>query len=211
MVDSERERWNHNNHYHDLLLRRLGTGCQRVLDVGCGHGFFAAKLAQVADHVDAVDLDPDVVADAAVLHPCERIEFRHGDFLNLGLPTGHYDAVTSIASFHHMDLRAALREAERLLRPDGRLVVLDLYREESLADYAASALAIPADRLRKAWDSRRSTGRGMSAPICAPSLSLREVRTAVAEVLPGAFVSRRLYWRYLLVWEKAHPVPAGSR
>ena len=75
MVEPERERWNHNNHYHDLLLRHLGAGRLRVLDVGCGHGFFAAELACVADRVDAVDLDPAVVAEAATLHSCPRIEF----------------------------------------------------------------------------------------------------------------------------------------
>ena len=109
-----------------------------------------------------------------------------------------------------MDLRAALRKAQRLLRPSGRLVALDLYREESLTDYAVSALAVPADRLHRAVGSHRA-GRGMTAPICAPSLSLREVRRTAAEVLPGASVSRRLYWRYLLVWEKPRPLLTESR
>ena len=210
VVEPERERWNHNNHYHDLLLRHLDTSCRRVLDVGCGHGFFAAELARVADRVDAVDLDPAVIAEAAPLHSCPRIEFMQGDFLSLELPELQYDAVTSIAALHHMDLRAALRKSQRLLRPGGRLVALDLYREESLTDYAVSALAVAADRLHRAGRSHRG-GRGMTAPTCAPSLSLREVRSAAAEVLPGASISRRLYWRFLLVWEKPRPLLAESR
>jgi hypothetical protein len=35
------EGWNHNNHYHDLLLKAVPYGCQRALDVGCGLGFIS--------------------------------------------------------------------------------------------------------------------------------------------------------------------------
>jgi hypothetical protein len=36
--------WNHNSHYHDLLLAAVPPGCRRALDVGCGLGTFARKL-----------------------------------------------------------------------------------------------------------------------------------------------------------------------
>ena len=211
-LEPERERWNHNNHYHDLLLRHLDTSCRRVLDVGCGHGFFAAELARVADRVDAVDLDPAVIAEAAPLHSCPRIEFMQGDFLSLELPELQYDAVTSIAALHHMDfLRAALRKSQRLPLAGGRLVArrpLPRGVSDRLRGLRLSAVA--ADRLHRAGRSHRG-GRGMTAPTCAPSLSLREVRSAAAEVLPGASISRRLYWRFLLVWEKPRPLLAESR
>ena len=196
------ERWNHNNHYHDLLIGHVGAGCECVLDVGCGHGFFAARLAEVAGHVDAIDLDRHVVREASRLHPSARIDFRQADFLTVQLPAGHYDAVTSIACLHHMDLAAALREARRVLCPGGRLVVLGLYRETSLADYAISSMAVPANLLHSMVRPGRGHGRDMTAPICAPSLSLPEIRTVVSSLLPGATLSRRLYWRYSLVWQK---------
>jgi ubiquinone/menaquinone biosynthesis C-methylase UbiE len=37
--------WDHNGYYHRLLLRQLPRGCDQVLEVGCGAGAFAVKLA----------------------------------------------------------------------------------------------------------------------------------------------------------------------
>jgi ubiquinone/menaquinone biosynthesis C-methylase UbiE len=47
--------WDHNAYYHRLLLAQLPQRCDRVLDVGCGAGSFATRLARRVEHVDAVD------------------------------------------------------------------------------------------------------------------------------------------------------------
>jgi 2-polyprenyl-3-methyl-5-hydroxy-6-metoxy-1,4-benzoquinol methylase len=56
--------WNHNSHYHDYLLRRIPTKIDRALDIGCGLGLFARKLAQRAEVVDAIDVDITVLNEA---------------------------------------------------------------------------------------------------------------------------------------------------
>ena len=38
------DRWNHNIHYHPLILQAIGSRRGRVLDVGCGEGFLAGEL-----------------------------------------------------------------------------------------------------------------------------------------------------------------------
>jgi len=43
-----RERWNHNIHYHRLILEAVPAGCQRALDVGCGEGMLARQVPCVA-------------------------------------------------------------------------------------------------------------------------------------------------------------------
>ena len=58
------EGWNRNAHYHDRLLAALPVDCRRVLDVGCGLGTFARRLARVVEHVDALDRDRDALAQA---------------------------------------------------------------------------------------------------------------------------------------------------
>jgi 2-polyprenyl-3-methyl-5-hydroxy-6-metoxy-1,4-benzoquinol methylase len=43
--------WNHNTHYHDIVLRNVPRGCGEALDVGCGDGLLARRLAPRAAHV----------------------------------------------------------------------------------------------------------------------------------------------------------------
>jgi ubiquinone/menaquinone biosynthesis C-methylase UbiE len=204
MTDAVRERWHHNNHYHGWLLRHLPEPCERALDVGSGHGFFAARLAERARRVDAVDLDAGVVAEAARLHPAEGLTFTAGDFLALSLPADAYDAVTSIAALHHMPLVPALREMRRVLRPGGRLAVLGLYRMHDPVDYAVACLAVVPNLIRtKLLDPGGDGSIGMIAPAKPPTATLGEIRRAAAAELPGARVHRHVYWRYSLLWEKA--------
>ena len=56
--------WSHNSWYHRLLLSQVPDGAQRVLDVGCGAGTLARKLAESVPQVDGVDLSPEMI-DAA--------------------------------------------------------------------------------------------------------------------------------------------------
>jgi SAM-dependent methyltransferase len=51
-------RWNHNLHYHRVILEVLPSHCRRVLDVGCGEGALARQLRTIAPEVTAIDLDP---------------------------------------------------------------------------------------------------------------------------------------------------------
>jgi len=193
--------WNHNDHYHGWLLRRLPARFERALDVGCGEGLLAARLAKRAGHVDAIDRDAAVLAEAAKRHGSPRIAFREGDFLALRLAPDAYDVVTSVACLHHLDMARALGAMRRVLRPGGRLAIVGLYRETTLLDYATSAAAIGPNLLRTRVLAR---GRGVAsaAPTRAPASSLAEVREIAAALLPGARITRRLYWRYTLLWQK---------
>lgn len=202
------EQWNHNNHYHDWLMRQLPSRFERALDVGCGQGFFAARLASAAGQVDALDADGDVLAEASRLHSSARISFREGDFLEMRLPSDTYDVVTSIAALHHMDFERALGEMKHLLRPGGHLAVLGLFREASLIDYAVSILAMPANLFRTHIVGHTCGGAtAMTAPTRTPMSSLSQIRHSASTVLPGVQVDRHLYWRYSLLWRK----PSATR
>lgn len=56
--------FNHNDHYHRLLLRHLPSGARRALDVGCGTGRFARALAACGLEVDAVDPSAETIKAA---------------------------------------------------------------------------------------------------------------------------------------------------
>jgi 2-polyprenyl-3-methyl-5-hydroxy-6-metoxy-1,4-benzoquinol methylase len=56
--------WDHNAYYHRLLLRQMPLRCRRVLDVGCGAGAFAARLAERSEQVDALDRSAEMIEEA---------------------------------------------------------------------------------------------------------------------------------------------------
>src|SRR3954447_22300715 len=93
--------WSHNSWYHPLLLRSVPAGAQRVLDVGCGAGALARRLAESVPHVDGVDLSPEMI-EAALREAPPNVTFRVGDVLTLDPPPGSYDAILSSAVLHHL-------------------------------------------------------------------------------------------------------------
>src|SRR5580698_4017422 len=121
--------WDHNSYYHDRLLRALPARCGRVLDVGCGAGEFASRLAQRADQVDALDRSPVMIAEAVRTVPA-NVTCLLGDAATADLPFDAYDAVTSISALHHLDLPVVLPRLAAALRPGGLLIAVALHRLE---------------------------------------------------------------------------------
>src|SRR4051794_36342832 len=58
---TERNGWNHNDHYHDFLLRYVPEHCRNALDIGCGTGAFTRRLARRAERAIGIDLSPEMV------------------------------------------------------------------------------------------------------------------------------------------------------
>ncbi len=200
--------WDHNMHYHRLVLRRLPGRLGRALDVGCGKGAFARRLVRRADVVDAVDVAPEIVDVARSLSTGgERIRFLVGDVLDPGLDLGSYDAITSLAVIHHMPFAPALDRLRDLLAPGGVLVVLGCYTEESRSDVVLSRVASFANIgmgliHRAARTTSRRSAVGVHAPIAPATMTLSEIRAQARDHLPGATIRRRLFWRYVLVYRR---------
>jgi len=201
-------RWDHNAHYHRWLVRQLPQASQNVLDVGCGAGGLAAKVAARAGHVDAVDVSPPMIARARTLHgTATNIRWVVGDLLDPAVPLEHagYDLVTAVSSLHHMPLRPALGRLAGLVRPGGTLAVIGFYHQTTLADHALEALAMPANAAVGAvlaLQGRAGKPHAEGMPTREPDATLTEIRDAAAEHLPGAHLRRRLYWRYSLLWHR---------
>ncbi|NED59103.1 class I SAM-dependent methyltransferase, partial [Micromonospora aurantiaca] len=56
--------WNHNTHYHGVVLRNVPRGCGEALDVGCGDGLLVRRLASRAAHVTGLDRSAEMIARA---------------------------------------------------------------------------------------------------------------------------------------------------
>jgi ubiquinone/menaquinone biosynthesis C-methylase UbiE len=104
----------------------------RVLDVGCGTGSLAFLIKQRYPTVTVIGVDPDPRALARAERKAKRagvsIRFDRGFADALGHPDRAFDRVFSSMMFHHLEddekLRT-LREIRRILRPGGRLELLD--------------------------------------------------------------------------------------
>jgi 2-polyprenyl-3-methyl-5-hydroxy-6-metoxy-1,4-benzoquinol methylase len=189
--------FNHNDHYHRLMLRQVPRGAARALDVGCGTGDFARRLAIDGIAVDAIDADQRMV-DLATETPAPGVTFRRTDVGATALPEARYDFISCLASIHHVpfDTVTRLRAA---LKPGGVLAILGCYRAELPAELPINLLASGANVLARVIHLGR--GQRMSAPVAQAMSTLAEIRSEAAELLPGRTVRMLLFWRYLLVFK----------
>ncbi|MFE9328552.1 class I SAM-dependent methyltransferase [Nocardia sp. NPDC052278] len=110
------------------LSERFGLdGTQQVLDLGCGTGQIALRLAPLVAHVHAVDPDHQMLHEGAKLATAagiNNISWRDGDSYHLDdLDLPELDLVTMGASFHWTDRPALLADLDRRLTPTGAVVL----------------------------------------------------------------------------------------
>jgi ArsR family transcriptional regulator len=105
-----------------------------VADLGCGEGYLTIETARWARHVTAVDRSAGVLARAKALAARKKlsnITWRKGELEKLPVDAASMDvALLSQALHHAADPAAALTEASRILKPGGRLLILDLRPHE---------------------------------------------------------------------------------
>lgn len=212
-----RHPWNHNAHFHRWILRSLPAASAAVLDVGCGRGDLVAALSGAigpGGRVDGIDPDPEMARLAAVRvaqNPQARIQRRtlaeHSARPELA---GCYDAITMVASLHHMDLDRALDQARILLRPGGRLLVVTLTVPVSALDQLwdlGSVVTNPLIGLVKHPRPAHGAGPAAAVPVSDPAWSIDELRECADLLLPGARIRRREGFRVTLRWQQpAAPV-----
>jgi demethylmenaquinone methyltransferase/2-methoxy-6-polyprenyl-1,4-benzoquinol methylase len=136
-------------HRYDLVNRVLSGGIDlywrsclvsavrrslpnEVLDLATGSGDVALALARglpIGTHIVGMDFCEPMLREAEAKRArqsLDRVEFRHGDALDLPLPDGSFDTVTIAFGLRNMADRArCLSEIRRVLRSRGRLFVLE--------------------------------------------------------------------------------------
>jgi ubiquinone/menaquinone biosynthesis C-methylase UbiE len=203
------EGWNHNNHYHNFILKQIPSSCINTLDIGCGKGSFARLLAERSEQVLALDISTNMINIAKEQSKAyDNIDFEVADALAWDFPDDQFDFIASIATLHHLPLDVMLAKMKKTLRNNGVLVVLDLFEDRNFKGILTSAIAMPinvclnlimngplreSQEIRKIWDEHFEND---------VLLPLSHIRKICDSVLPGAKIRRHLFWRYSIVWRK---------
>jgi SAM-dependent methyltransferase len=112
-----------------LLLSLDLSAKTDLLDIGCGTGAASRYVATNAElTVTAIDVDPDQIALARErAKGIQGIRFIEADATKMPFRAGEFDVVLSFMALHHIpNWRDALGEIQRVLRPDGYLVLVDV-------------------------------------------------------------------------------------
>jgi cyclopropane fatty-acyl-phospholipid synthase-like methyltransferase len=167
---------------------------ERVLDAGCGVGGSSMWLAaQRGAEVVGITLSERQVMHAGRLAAQralgDRVRFEQADYTHTPFPAGSFDVVWAIESVCHApDKPAFYREAVRLLRPGGRLVMADFVRAQRPLDQTG-------ERLLHEWldgwaISDLDTGEERLHAAAAAGLTDARLDDATAHIRPSA---QRLY------------------
>jgi SAM-dependent methyltransferase len=117
-------------YFHPLVVERIKTFLsltgltEHALDVGCGTGLSSVALKEIAASVVGADVSQEMIALA---EKDDRVVYAVADAVRLPFREEVFDLATLSSAFHWLDRREFLREAARVLRPRGWLVVYDHY------------------------------------------------------------------------------------
>jgi len=110
-----------------MTARAVVRGGDRVLDACCGTGDLALAAEQAGGRVVGLDFSEGMLERAR--RKSSSIEWVEGDLLALPFAAGSFDSATVGFGVRNVeDLEAAFRELQRVLRPGGRLGVLEITR-----------------------------------------------------------------------------------
>lgn len=143
----------------EKLIRMVRAGeSDRVMDVACGAGTLALRFAPEVGWICGVDLTPAILGRAraaASQENLDNMDFAIGDAQRLPIADGSLDiAITSYALHHMPDAPRAIAEMARVLRPGGRLGIIDIFASE---DPNVAELNLRIERARDASHTRTQT------------------------------------------------------
>ena len=103
-----------------MLSSHLEPG-MRVLELGCGTGYFTRELARSGAEIVAIDVSPELLEIASVNCLMSNVRYEIQNACALSYPDAVFDSVVGSSVLHHLEIREALRETYRVLKPGGTI------------------------------------------------------------------------------------------
>ena len=201
--------WDHNRQYQKYLLSKINTTQGVALDIGCGTGEFTKKLSSLFSKVIGIDVSPKMIDEAK-----KRNNPSNVDFINVDVETylktteEKYDLIISIATFHHLEYASVLNHIYDKLQSNGMLVILDLYKIDTLYEYFLSFIAKILNPFAYLIHRGTLSATREEKKLWRPHLqydkytTLKEIRQIGNSVLGNVEIKRHLFWRYSLIYRK---------
>lgn len=168
--------------YRGFWSAELVRDGDRVLDIGCGDGFFSARfLAERASRVDALDVDPAAIRTARAQNALGNVTFRCQDAVNAPFPDSRYDVIVWDGALGHFPADGAARMLGKIaqsLGPAGVFVGSESLGEEGVDHLQTFAALEDIGRLLRPHFTQ---------------VYLRELTYPLSWA--GGFVRREGYWR----------------
>jgi SAM-dependent methyltransferase len=103
-----------------MLTSHLQQG-QSVLELGCGTGYFTRELAVTGAQITAIDISPELLRVAEQECSSGNVRFEIQNAYAMTFPDETFDSVVGSSVLHHLEIEAALREIQRVLKPGGSI------------------------------------------------------------------------------------------
>ena len=184
-------------------LRAHLEGCEVIFDAGCGLGYKAAWLAELAPHALVIGMDFSGVALAAAKNYAHvpNLFFLRGDIAHSGFRDGVVDYVNCDQVIMHTDDHdATFAELSRICRPDGGEVACYFYAKKALPrellddHFRAACTNLPHEALWEMSAQLTELGRRLSAldvTFDAPDIPLLGIKGGTYDL------QRFIYWNFI--------------
>jgi len=103
-----------------MLSNHLGVG-MRVLELGCGTGYFTRELARTGADIVAVDISPELLEIARADYSAPNIHYEIQNACALEYPDAVFDSVVGSSVLHHLEIKEAVHEIYRVLKSGGTI------------------------------------------------------------------------------------------
>ena len=201
--------WSHNTRYLPGLLKNVNPLVGGIaVDYFCQRGDLARTLSPNFSEVIGLDISPKMIEVAKrKSEGYENVKFVCADFLEYDIPENSCGLIVMVATLHHMPKEEVIAKVKRCLKHSGRLIIVDIFRPATIGDIVSSLISNPLNTIGlKLFDKHHASAEEMVYWREHSSLdsydSIPAMRQFAKEVLPGAIIKRKMFWRYTLEWVK---------